>query len=46
MSCELTLDLKPSPAHNAHAASKDPTLNFVIQAFLDGLVSMTVVEIA
>ena len=27
MSCELTPDLKRSPAYNAHAASKDPTLN-------------------
>ena len=27
MSCELTPDLKRSPAYNAHAASKGPTLN-------------------
>ena len=27
MSCELTSDLKRSPAYNAHPPAKDPTLN-------------------
>ena len=46
MSCELTPDLKRSPAYNAHAASIRPNTKLLFKRSLDQLVSLTVVEIA